>query len=240
MATPPASKQLFIIDGDLELTTKPSADGSTLGRMTFKDNTLGELGALKIFGGGPGNYRLVLDTSKVLRGTSFRTTAGQGSSQEGGSNLPYTMDVQSNYIALRNTCYIEPMEARWPGGDYAGTLLRISKPKDSVISQYSNMVDIYMSTFLAGQSILMEIGQNSSYGVGLGYKNPVGGGASTQSYGFLSHRLSTSPYNTEVLKFYRDGNVSIPAQLNVGTISATTYLHLPSVTASHLLPLTLY
>lgn len=236
MATPPPSKQLFIIDGDLQLTTKPSVDGSTLGRITFKDNTSGELGALKIFGGGPGNYRLVLDTSKVLRGTSFRTTAGQGSTQEGGTNLPYTMDVQSNYIALRNNCIIEPMEARWPGGDFAGTLLRISKPKDSVIQGYSNMVDVYMSTFLPNQAILMEIGQSSSYGVGLGYKNPVGGGNSTQSYGFLSHRQSTTPYQKEVLKFYRDGNVDIPIRLDVGTISATTYLNLPPL---DILPITL-
>lgn len=240
MTTPvPSSRQNLIVDGNLELKTKPSADGSTLGRMVFTDPTLGDLGALKIFGGGPGNYRLVLDTSKVLRGVAFRTTATQGSTQEGGTNLPYTVDIQSNYVSLNNYTIIQPMEARYPGLDFSGPLLNIRKTKDSFNTGYSNMVDVQMTTFSPNQSILMEIGQSGNYGVGLGYKNPVGGSTSISSYGFLSHRISASPFRIENLKFYRDGNVSIPARLDVGTISAGTYLNLPAITPSQILPITL-
>lgn len=210
MSTPP-TKQLFVIDGDLQITTKPSADGSTLGRVVFQDTVAGEIGALKVFGGGPGYYRLILDTTKIQRGISFRTFPGQGAPQEGGQNYAYTMDVQNSYIGLNNYTVIKPLQARYPTGEFPGNLLNIQKTSSPSWSQDDTMISCTMATFQPNQSLTIDVGQQAAYSACLGYKNPVGGSAtSNQSYGYLGHK-----FVIECLRFFRDGNVSIPLQLTV-------------------------
>lgn len=234
----PKAKQLFIVDGDLQITTKPSADGSTLGRIVFQDTVAGEIGALKVFGGGPGYYRLVLDTNKVQRGISFRTYSGQGSTQEGGSNIPYTMDVQNNYIALNNYTTISPLTARYPTGDVAGSLLQVAKNSASASYAVNDLIqENTMGNFNAGQATVYRLGSSyGSYGANFGYRQVTAGTGNSTGYGFHGMNTGTTPNVIENIRYYRNGNVNIPLQLDVGIINATTYLNLPP---TNFLPLTL-
>jgi hypothetical protein len=57
--------------------------------------------------------------------------------------------------------------------------------------------------------------------------------------GFVKGSNDLSYVSTEALNWTTNGNVNVPNTLTAGTISATTYLNLPAVPASQLLPLTL-
>lgn len=211
------SRQIFVVDGDMQLNTHPSTDGSTLGQISFVAEDKSTLGKLKIFGGGPGYYRLVLDTSSVYRGISFRTTPKQGGPQEGGENLPYTANFQNAYIELNNNTSISPHSSAY--GDTSAYLLQVKKTQDSNTYSLDSFSQFnFMDTYRAGQSLNIALGQSGNYRTVWGYRNPAGGTPSETSYGYHGMSLSSSPYLIEAIRYYKSGLVEVPKQLACPTL----------------------
>lgn len=214
----PGAVQRVIIDGDLEIVTKPSLTGSTLGRIVFTDKTYGDIGSFKVYGFTQSYFRLINDASRIGRGISFRTYYTQGSPEEGGQNYLYTMDVQNNYIRLGNYTYVEPLSYRYPTGDYPGLLFRVVKNSATASYVASNdcIATFETGTLLPNQSQSIRVGTSSGYGTSVGYRNDI-----ASPYGFIGVTSGNIFGVTECIKLLSTGSVTIPS-LTTTTLTSTS------------------
>jgi hypothetical protein len=236
MSIPPTTQRV-IIDGDLEIATKPGTTGNTLGRMVFTDKTIGDIGSVKVYGFSSSTFRLINDSAKIGRGASFRTFSSQGGFDEGGTGALYTMDIQNGYIRLGNYSYITPQNYRYPTGDFPGYLLKVEKDQATTASyavSNDNIAWFPMRNFLSGQSQTINVGAYSGSGLSMGYR----GGASV-SYGFLGLSTNSVHSVSEYLKLIPGGIVEAISTLKATTVEASNWVGLPPTPPPDLLPITL-
>lgn len=242
MATIPDSNQVFEVQGELKVVTPASSDARVQGRIAFTDPSKETIGEMKVFGAAASSYRLILDTASIRNGLSIRTNAAQGAISEGGAALPYIVSVsdQDQGMTINAGLFINPYYTQ--NGDTSTNLLTVKKTADSLgLNNRSLLAQYIMNTMKTGQATHIEHGLTAS-----GYRSVWGyrGGNTNlaDNYAFLG--MTNNAFGTTVvenIKTLRTGNVSIPLQLDVGTVNATTYLNLPPVVvpASELVPITL-
>jgi hypothetical protein len=235
MSTPSATQKV-IIDGDLEVYTRPGSTGVTLGRIAFTDKTVGDIGSIKVFGApGPAGFRLIHDSAGISRGISFRTSSTQGGLDVGGGGYFYTAEVQNSYIRLGNYTTCHPLQARYPTQDFPGPVLFTSK-EQATTGSYAftndNIAAFAMRYFLPNQSQTINVGDANGSGLAMGYR-----GGATIPYGFLGMSSNSLHSITEYIKLI-SGRTEI-ANLKSTTIEATNWVGLPPVPPSQLLPITL-
>lgn len=236
MSIPPTTQRV-IIDGDLEIATKPGTTGNTLGRMVFTDKTIGDIGSVKVYGFSSSTFRLINDSAKIGRGASFRTFSSQGGSDEGGTGALYTMDIQNGYIRLGNYSFITPQNYRYPNGDFPGYLFKVEKDQ-ATTGSYAVIDDVQawfsMRNFLTGQSQTINVGAYSGSGLSMGYR----GGASVP-YGFIGLSTNSVHSVSEYLKLIPGGIVEAISTLKATTVEASNWVGLPPTPPPDLLPITL-
>lgn len=237
MAVPPAN-QIMRVVGELQIETTGTA-GETKGRLVFQDTAKNYFGSFRVFGQYP-FARLLLDSAGLSSGVAFRTNTRQGNSGEGGTGEKYSFEVTSSGT---NTTYlsIAPPSRNPPYITNRGNpVLEASRSDTSdTTTLYNSLCNFTQSTFKAGEIILNRIGSSFGNGLAYGFYSSTGSTSSTSNLAFIGFQSSPYVSPTQQIQLKGDGTTNIPGRLDVGTVSATTYLNLPPVPSSELLPLTL-
>jgi hypothetical protein len=234
----PTGKQTLRVEGEIQIVNPVTSTATVQGRLAFVDQAQKVLGVLKVFGGTLSNYRLILDTAGITNGLSIRTAASQGIESEGGSGQPYTATFKASGVEINSPVNIYPQLGLL--ADSSDLLMSLSKNRNSstlASGLQDTLLEVKLSSMQLGQAAIIELGYSATFNRGIwGYRG--GYTPNTQNYAFHGFRASSSVVK-ENIKYTQDGNVSIPLRLDAGTVYATTYLNLPAVTPSQILPLTL-
>lgn len=232
-----SANQIFEVNGELRIITPASTSARVQGRVNFTDPEKRSIGEMKVFGGTLSSYRMILDTSAISNGLSFRTAPSSGTIAEGGQGFPYTMNINKSYVEVNAPTTFAPLFTQ--NGNTDQLLVKINKSRDTIsINDISDMLEITMNNFIEGQRLHTTLGTTAS-----GYRSVWGyrGGYTplSSNYAYLGMMTGFGNSCYENVQLFRTGAVAIPARLDVGIIRATTYENLPAVPAAQLLPLTL-
>lgn len=226
MATPPASNQILKCIGELQIISPVSYDYAK-GTIRFIGPYNSDLGQIRASGFG-GFGVMIADVSGLSSGGfNIRTSTIQGDSSVGGSGQPYPFTVQSNRTTMVE-CVIGPRSNSNP--TYT-PVMTVQRPLSTTSTwNESNLATFSQNQIRSGEQLFINIkGGFNALQACLGAIYPGGdSSSSTTNRVFLGVRTSSSSDIIKALQMDKTGNVSIPARLDVGTISATSYLGLPT------------
>lgn len=230
--------QILRCTGELRIVTPSGTESRVQGRINFTDDNETSIGEMKVFGGTLANYRLILDSSSITNGISFRTAPSSGTVTEGGEGFPYIVNIggASSGAEINGRLRVNPFFTL--NGDTDSTLATFQKTRDSytTFKMESRMAEYIMTNFVQGQSIEVQIGTSAlTRRMVLGYRG--GYSPTSANYGYLG--MVGSLGLKENIQLTNDGSVNIPVKLTVDTIDAVNYLNLPITPLPSLLPITL-
>ncbi len=237
MSVPPSTNQVFRVVGDLEVQGE-SVYKESRGVITFRDSFGAVLTTFRAYGFA-GFYKMLFDSSPGY-GIEFRTNVSQGDPTIGGSSAQYPLVIDTNSgCKMYKLTLTEEGNSYNQGQFYAGPLFQITKPNTNLSTNLRNSIgDMTQQSWKGGEKVQTTLGMNSYSGfVYYGFHANSSSSSDTLNYGYLGTQRNGTPLDSILLRM--NGNVEIPLQLTATTISATTYLNLPPVPASELLPLTL-
>jgi len=238
MSTPPATNQIVRIPGELQVDTAAGYKQPN-GLISFIGPFNQKLGQIRAYGFG-GFQSLLMDSSNCAAGFEVRTTTNQGDATTlngKGDQFPLTINGEVTKIkSLEVTETATQYKSQFSGA----SLMRIIRQNTTATTQLANSIlDIFQNQWKVGESMQVVMGGNPYGGTSVwSYTQPTSTSSSAvDNYSSLSMRRNN--VTVENVRMFTTGDVSIPATLTAGTISATTYLNLPPVVPSQLLPLTL-
>jgi hypothetical protein len=229
--------QTFRVSGVLDIDAV-SGYRSLAGEINFLGPSKSFYGRTRVIGTG-GSYTMMLDTSGCSQGLVVRTNTSQGNDQIGGTNYQFPLqvkdrtttaillDVDQKKLGAVTSFFGNPVftASRESTADGAGIL-------SSAISSF------YQREWKTNEEIFIQVGFAPFYAYsGLGYHSLTANPFDTTNTGFLS--IWDNGNNVKCITWTPNGNVNIPRTLTVDTISATTYLNLPTTPPPSLLPITL-
>jgi hypothetical protein len=201
--------QEFNVTGELNIIS-PIENDLIKGSLNFLKGDRTKLGSLRLFGFQQSNFRLILDTSGVDNGFSFRTSPYQGTTTEGGQGYPYAMNVGPTYTQINEPTTISPLYSQ--NGDSNLVNLTVEKTQDTLQPAYSRIMVMQMTNFQPDQLLLCALGTSStSYRSVWGYRG--GKPVITDNYGFIGMTSSSSSSPYENVQLYRGGAVKVPLSL---------------------------
>ena len=240
MTTPvPASKQIVRVEGELHVIGTTNNASSPLwdsqGIIKMLSPTGGLLGSIR--GLATSVYRAMLvDTSGLFAGFAVRTQLTQGPTTIGGNQDKYAFQCVAQGCTAQFLDLVTDITYNNILQEVATPLLRVRRYQTGTATgngASSAIASFTQNVLKTDENVCLQIGvQDASVFGALGY-NQNG----TLWLGWRPDSLTTTP--SQSLQIFQTGNVSIPLRLDVGTLSATTYLNLPPVAPSQLLPLTL-
>lgn len=236
MATPPPSNQIFRVQGELHVigttTNATSSLWNSQGIIKMLSPTGTFLGSIR--GLATSVYRAMLvDTTGMFAGFAVKTQTTQGPTTIGGNNDKYAFQcVGQTSTAQYLTCITDRTYNNivQEVGTPLFTARRYQTGASTGAGASSAIASLTQDVLKTNENICLQIGlQDASLLGALGY-NQNG----TLWLGWRPNNLTSAP--SKYLTMNQTGNVDIPIRLDVGTISATTYLNLPP---SDILPITL-
>jgi hypothetical protein len=236
------------IVGSLEVFTPQNAS-TDRGQIKFTGEFGADYGKLKAVGyGGFGN--LMLDCANLQSGLVIRTAANQDSGIAGqpAPFAPYSLKVvASNGLAgsgcVTPSIFVDSSDSTF-GNTTGNVIMQVKRGNTSQVfpstKMQTSIVALTQNTWKPGESITMNIGFSATSGNGvIGYYSPTGSSSDVNNRLFLGMYNSSTSEAYKALMITTEDNVEIPKTLTSGSIYATTYLNLPPVPASDLLPITL-
>lgn len=244
MATPPTTNQTFKIVGTLDIVgnedvTSPTFSSQGLIRMSRADGT--PLGSIR--GIADPTYRgLVVETAGMPAGYSVRTRLNQGPSSIGGIGDKYVLNCVSNVTTTQFLNCVADKTYNGVNQNYGQPVItaeRYSTEDSSNAGGSSPIARFIQTTHKEDENVVIHLGARTKTVMGaLGYNMFSNSLTDRLWLGFTSPSSQTTvPIKCILMDIL--GNVEIPKKVTATTISATTYLNLPPVPASQLLPLTL-
>ena len=234
-----ASNQILNVVGELRINAE-SAYKEANGLISFYGPFGTKLGQIRSFGYGFGTTFL-LDGSECYGGIAFRIDPNDGDSMIGGKGDQYAIVISRTDHETKIRNLLVSLESNQFNPNLPGSaIFRVKKSNTNKSSSLLNsIVEITQNSMRVGEHMLFNFGPSSYGGCSVwGYAQPTSTNDSdVNNYSYFSMVRNGTAY--QCIKMLPTGNVQIPTRLDVETISATTYLNLPSVPASDLLPLTL-
>lgn len=240
MSTPPAATQLFRVQGELRVITEKDAVNDR-GIVSFY-NDQGQMSAqMRVVESAP--KAMLMDTYR-LSSFAVRANDYEGITSLGGKDGEYSFYVSPSQCKMKKLVISAPQKGypddtgtTFVRGDPIFQATRYGTSAATTVMTFHSLFT--QSTFRStGEEVLIGIGEAGTGGIGyLGLYATTGFSNDTTRRLFLGLR-SGATFN-KAISMDPSGNVSIPATLTAGTVSATTYLNLPPVPASQLQPLTL-
>ena len=244
MATPPTTNQVFRVVGALEVLGIDSVASSSFSsqgiiKLVRSDGTT--LGSIR--GIADPSYRaFMVDATGVTAGFNVRTRISQGPTSIGGINDKYAISCISNITTMQYLNCIADATYNGTSQNFGTPLLvcdRYSTADSSNTGGSSPIARFVQAIHKEDENIVIHLGAKSKSIMGaLGYNLFTDSASDRLWLGFTSASSQTAAPTKNIL-MDTAGNVTIPLQLTAGTIFATTYLNLPPVPSSQLLPLTL-
>jgi hypothetical protein len=235
----PSTNQTFVVSGEMLVATDLNTTAQEKGRIAFVDKLTPSrvLAGMRIFG--TPQSRLIIDAYNSANGLAFRTASDQGTASEGGTGKKYAFEITQNYTDSSIPLEIKDPN-RFQGGQEVGSRMFLVNRNGTfnTTTLANTIAEFTQNTWKPGETMQILCGQSSSSGCLWSYSTPTSSNpTSVDNYSSFTMRRSNT--NQENIRLYTSGNVMMPQRLDVGTISATTYLNLPPSPAPDLLPITL-
>ena len=221
------------------VATDMTTNDPNKGQISFVDkaNTSKVLCGMRIQG--TPQAKLIIDAANSSNGLSFRSSADQGSTTEGGKGLPYSFELSGSYT--RSTVPVDITETNKqtnPTSERGFSYLNVNRYGTSglttvTVPPQARYVSLFLQTvYRTDEEIYIGFGTQFQHRAVWIYND-------TTKKSSLA--LTTSQYNEPVKSLTWDaaGNVNIPVKLVAENIYANTYENLPPIPDADLLPLTL-
>jgi hypothetical protein len=231
-----SANQVFTVTGELQIKSL-TAYRELSGQISFLGALDTKFGQLRVYGQS-GTYTLLLDGNNTSGGIAIRSSTTQGPTLIGGQSQKYPFQVGYNGAVdtFQLKVYQPNEQLRTFYGNVVFEVGRYSTRDATALSTL--IATFYQDSYKTNEKIYLNVGNTYQNSCCLGYASVSGSPTDSNAYGILGFQKT---YQTlqENLKVLYNGNIEIPLQLTAGTISATTYLNLPPVSAGDLLPITL-
>lgn len=235
--TTPSVNQVFKVTGELQVIPS-STYADSKGVISFMGNFGTKLGQLRTYGYGA-YQSLLLDGSECYGGLQFRSSINQGGSDIGGLSDQMTMEMSnSGTTTVRRLVAKETSNAYQQnfGGAPNLTVGRSNTSQTSVLT--NDVAQFSQDNWKVGESMQISHGMNAYGGCSVwGYTANSTSSSDALNTSYIG--MTRSGTTKKNINLKTTGDVEMPFRLDVGTVSATTYLNLPPVPSSELLPLTL-
>lgn len=224
--------QVFRVVGEAQIQTTNVA-GETNGKLVFVDSNNNKFGSFRVYGQYP-YARLILDSAGLTSGVAFRTNSRQGNISDGGQGEAYAMEVTGGGVSTTSLSLYMSTQTIAPVLDAGRTAT-----SSYSTNLYSYISRIYQSTYKPGETVYNRFGTYLNHAIVTGFYSDTGSETSNGNLAFFGYQLNTSSTPPRHLILKPTGDIEIPNQLTAGTIYATTYLNLPPLSSTELLPITL-
>jgi hypothetical protein len=237
MTTPPSSNQILRVPGELQIDSSAGYKSSN-GLISFIGQFNQKLGQIRAYGFGAFNS-LLFDGSDCGAGIQFRSNKNQGDSLIDGKSDQFPLRIETDTTKIRFLRVGEDQTSFYNQHN-ASTLMEVTRSNTNNTSILTNTLARFNQLSMKiGETFQVELGPSSFGGTSLWSWTQGSTTSSSAADNYSSLSMRRSGTTKENIRLLTNGDINIPNRADIGTVSATTYLNLPGLAPSDVLPITL-